>query len=83
LKEIRSHPNCESNYVLCSLLAPESNLRVAEEASDLMGQNVNIIMREPHAHLHDSYFSSYVVTGTKKVLGIGRKLRGRRCAVYI
>jgi PAS domain S-box-containing protein len=46
--------------------------------NDLLGQNVSMLMPEPHSHLHDSYLKNYITTGMKKVLGIGRKLRGRR-----
>jgi len=46
--------------------------------NELLGQNVKILMPEPHASLHDSYLKNYTSTGVKKVLGVGRKLRGRR-----
>jgi hypothetical protein len=35
-------------------------------------------MPEEHASQHDSYLENYVTTGIKKVLGVGRKLRGRK-----
>jgi len=43
---------------------------------ELLGQNVSILMPEPHSYLHDSYLKNYLTTGVKKVIGIGRKLRG-------
>jgi PAS domain S-box-containing protein len=46
--------------------------------SELVGQNVSILMPDPHSHLHDSYLRKYISTGKRKVLGIGRKLYGRR-----
>jgi PAS domain S-box-containing protein len=45
---------------------------------ELLGQNVSILMPEPHSYLHDSYLKNYLTTGVKKVIGIGRKLRGSR-----
>lgn len=44
----------------------------------LLGQNVSIIMPNPHAHQHDEYIARYMKTGVKKLLGKGRKLLGRR-----
>lgn len=46
--------------------------------NELLGQNVSILMPEPHSYLHDSYLKNYLSTGVKKVIGVGRKLRGRR-----
>jgi PAS domain S-box-containing protein len=48
------------------------------QTNDLLGQNVSILMPEPHSQLHDSYLNNYITTGERKVLGVGRKLRGRR-----
>jgi len=48
------------------------------QESELLGQNVNILMPEPYKKLHDSYLENYVRTGVKKVMGIGRKVRGQR-----
>jgi len=48
------------------------------QQSELVGQNVSMLMPDPHSHLHDSYLQNYISTGIKKVLGVGRKLRGRR-----
>jgi two-component system sensor kinase FixL len=38
---------------------------------DLVGQNVSILMPNPHATMHDSYLRNYLTTGVRKVLGIG------------
>jgi len=48
------------------------------QESELVGQNVKILMPEEHSNMHDSYLMNYLTTGVKKVLGIGRQLRGRR-----
>jgi PAS domain S-box-containing protein len=45
---------------------------------ELVGQNVSKLMPHPHAHLHDSYMQRYATTGNKKIIGIGRKVRGLR-----
>ena len=47
-------------------------------AQDLIGQNVKILMPEPYRAEHDGYIDSYLETGEKKIIGIGREVSGRR-----
>ena len=46
--------------------------------SDLIGQNVKLLMPQKYAIKHDSFLSDYLKTGVKKVIGTGRKLHGSR-----
>ncbi|MDF1655080.1 MAG: EAL domain-containing protein [Coxiellaceae bacterium] len=41
-------------------------------ASEVLGNNVNMLMPEPYSGQHDQYINSYIHTGEKKVIGIGR-----------
>ena len=48
------------------------------EASETVGQNVKMLMPEPYQNEHDQYISHYRETKQKKIIGIGREVRGKR-----
>lgn len=46
-------------------------------ADEVRGQNVKILMPEDFALAHDRFVSNYLTTGEKRIIGIGREVRGK------
>ncbi len=46
--------------------------------SELLGQNVSILMPREEAQAHDGYLKRYLKTGEARIIGAGRELEGRR-----
>ena len=45
---------------------------------EAVGQNVNILMPDPHREAHDTYLERYYRTGERRIIGRGRIVMGRR-----
>lgn len=46
-------------------------------AAEVIGHNVSMIMPPDDAGVHDGYINNYLATGQRKIIGIGREVRGQ------
>jgi len=47
-------------------------------SEELIGEKIQLLMPEPDKSHHDEYMRSYMETGEKKIIGIGREVWGKR-----
>ncbi len=52
--------------------------RFGYDEKELIGQNVSMLMPQPYDRNHDEYLKSYLDTGQRKIIGIGREVPCRR-----
>ena len=48
------------------------------QPEEAVGQNISLLMPEPHRSRHDQYLRDYLCTGKGKIIGFGREVQGLR-----
>lgn len=46
-------------------------------SEEVIGMNIKVIMPMDYAEKHDAYIGNYINSGVKRIIGIGREVRGR------
>jgi two-component system sensor kinase FixL len=67
----------EAGLILSFSAAAEKMFGYSE--SDVVGQNVKILMPSPDRERHDQYLINYLTTGQRKIIGIGRVTTALHC----
>jgi PAS domain S-box-containing protein len=60
------------------IVNPAAEKMFGYTADEMIGKPINILMPEPYQHQHDSYLERHLATGEKRIIGIGREVKGLR-----
>lgn len=66
------------NRGIIESINPSASTLFGYSPDEVIGQNISVLMPEPDRSLHDVYIANYERTGQRKVIGIGREVRGQR-----
>ena len=63
--------------IILEVNQPTQNL-FGYQRSELIGQNLSILMTEDQSHAHDGYINNFLETGKTNIIGRGREVIGKR-----
>jgi two-component system, LuxR family, sensor kinase FixL len=58
--------------------SPSAEAVFGYPATEIVGKNVSQLMPEPDRDAHDGYLAHYLKAGERRVIGVGRVVKGRR-----
>jgi len=64
------------NRGIVESINPAASTLFGYSPQEVIGNNISMLMPEPDHSLHDGYIERYQSTGIKKIIGIGREVRG-------
>lgn len=67
----------DSHGTICTV-NPATETLFGYTAAEMIGNNVSMLMPEPHAAAHDGYMARYHDSGEAHIIGIGREVPARR-----
>lgn len=65
-----------NQYGIIETLNPAAAKLFGYEETEVIGENISILMPAPYKQQHDSYIHNYMKTGERKIIGIGREVEG-------
>lgn len=63
--------------LICSV-NPATERMFGYRIQELLGSNINVLMPDPDRSQHDSYVARFIETRKPSIIGIGRRINGRR-----
>ena len=64
------------NHGIVESINPAALELFGYQSEEGVGKNISILMPEPDRSNHDGYIANYEETGNKRIIGIGREVRG-------
>lgn len=63
---------------IIEMINPAAATLFGYEPSEVVGENVSMLMPEPYRKWHDRYIENYLQTGEARIIGIGREVIGAK-----